>query len=157
MQNTIYRYLPDVEHFIELVRALPEAEVEFKPSETAWSVHEIVVHLLDTEIVLQQRLKAVLAEERPPLIAFDQDAWARRLNYGQLDLEHHLQALLAMRRAFAPVLETVTEEDGQRIGVHNEDGEITARMLIDKLCITHLEAHVKQVQRNRDAFAAQKK
>ncbi len=156
MQNSIYRYLPDMERFVEMIRALPEAEVTFKPTETAWSIHEIVVHLVDSEIVLQHRLKAVLSEERPTLIAFDQDAWAHRLNYASLDLEHHLQVLLALRRAFAPVLETVTEDDQQRIGMHNEDGEITARMLIDKLCITHLEAHVKQVQRNRDAFAAQK-
>ncbi len=157
MQNSIYRYLPDMEHFVELVRSLPQAELEFKPSPTAWSVHEIAVHLVDSEIVLQHRLKAILSEERPTFIAFDQDAWARRLNYASLDVEHHLEALLALRRAFAPVLETVTEEDQHRIGVHNEDGEITARMLIDKICVTHLESHVKQVQRNRDAFAAQKK
>jgi len=156
MQNAIYRYLPDMERFIEQVRCYSEAELQFKPAPASWSIHEIVVHLYDVEIVLQHRLKAILAEDNPVIVAFDQDRWAQRLGYASLDLEHHLQALLAMRKAFAPVLETITEEDQKRTGQHNVDGEITARELVEKLCVTHLEGHVNQIQRNREAFAGQK-
>ncbi|WP_411342638.1 DinB family protein [Paenibacillus sp. WLX1005] len=157
MQNTIYRYWPDMERFVESIRNIPETELDYKPAPEAWSIREIVVHLFDVEIVLQHRLKLILCEAEPPtLVAFDQDRWAQRLNYAGLDLEHHLQALLAMRRAFVPVLETISEEDQHRIGIHTTDGEITARMVVDKLCVTHLESHVKQVQRNRDAFASAK-
>lgn len=156
MQNAIYRYLPDMEHFVEQIRAIPEAEIDFKPAPEAWSIHEIVVHLFDVEIMLQYRLKSVLAEENPTIRAFDQDLWAQRLHYSSLNLEHHLQALLAMRRAFAPVLEQIRDEDWERTGQHTEDGIITARMIAEKICVSHLETHVKQVQRNRDAYAAQK-
>lgn len=156
MQNAIYRYLPDMEHFVEQIRAIPEAEIDFKPAPEAWSIHEIVVHLFDVEIMLQSRLKSVLAEENPVIRAFDQDLWAQNLKYSSLNMEHHLQALIAMRRAFAPVLEQIRDEDWERTGEHTEDGTLSARIIAEKLCVSHLELHVKQVQRNRDAYAAQK-
>ena len=46
-----------------------------------WSVVEVVQHLADSEIVIGYRLRVTVAEDRPALPGYDQDAWAARLRY----------------------------------------------------------------------------
>ena len=51
-----------------------------------WSVRFILHHLADAETVLFDRIRRVLSEPREVIWAFDQDAWAKGLNYSQLPL-----------------------------------------------------------------------
>ncbi len=55
-------------------------ELDFRP-EGKWSVRQIVSHVADAEAVGSMRLRQILAEENPTMTAWDQDAWAERLDY----------------------------------------------------------------------------
>jgi hypothetical protein len=46
-----------------------------------WSVRYLLHHIADAETVLFERIRRVLSEGRRVLWAFDQDAWARALDY----------------------------------------------------------------------------
>src|SRR5215469_13411141 len=52
-----------------------------------WSVRFILHHLADAETVLFDRIRRVLSEPRQVLWAFDQDGWARGLDYSRLPLD----------------------------------------------------------------------
>src|SRR5947209_17238322 len=52
-----------------------------------WPVRFILHHLADAETVLFDRIRRILSEGRPVVWAFDQDAWAKGLDYSQLPLE----------------------------------------------------------------------
>jgi len=51
-----------------------------------WSVRFILHHLADAETVLFDRIRRLLSEPRQVLWAFDQDAWAKGLDYSHLPL-----------------------------------------------------------------------
>ena len=83
------------------VAGVSDELLRFKPAPEKWSILEVVVHLVDTEIVVAQRLYQTIAEQRPPIVPFDQDAWANRLSYRDADLEEELALFEALRRRTA--------------------------------------------------------
>jgi hypothetical protein len=52
-----------------------------------WPIRFILHHLADAETVLFDRIRRVLSEGRRVLWVFDQDAWAKGLDYSQLPLD----------------------------------------------------------------------
>jgi len=130
-----------------------EEQLRFRPAPGKWSIHEILVHVTDAEIVGIHRMKKVLAEEQPALDVYDQDAWASRLGYADLDAEQHLQLFQLMRATFVPVLRSLNEAQWERIGVHAEAGPLTMRQLLERY-VNHVRDHVKQIERVREAYRA---
>src|SRR5213082_2311879 len=49
-----------------------------------WSIKFILHRLADSETVLYDRIRRVLIEPRQVLWVFDQDAWAKGLNYSEV-------------------------------------------------------------------------
>jgi hypothetical protein len=58
-------------------------EEDFVPAPGKWSIRQTVAHLADSELVGAHRMRQVIAEDNPTLIAFDQDAWTRNLDYSR--------------------------------------------------------------------------
>jgi hypothetical protein len=58
-------------------------EEDFLPAPGKWSIRQIVAHLADAELVAAHRFRQVIAEDNPMLVAFDQDAWTRNLDYAR--------------------------------------------------------------------------
>ena len=59
------------------VFGLSEKVLRHKSSPDKWCVLEIFGHLADVEIVYGYRLRQMLADNKPIIAPFDQDAWAR--------------------------------------------------------------------------------
>ncbi len=71
------------------------AELDWAPEPGKWSIRKIVAHLADSEVVATTRFRHVIAEENPKLEAYDQNAWAEKLDY---DRRKTSQALESFRR-----------------------------------------------------------
>ena len=67
-----------------------------------WSVRFILHHLADSETVLFDRVRRILSESRQVLWVFDQDAWAKGLDYSQLPLDISRRVYEAVRNAGSP-------------------------------------------------------
>ena len=59
---------------------------------------EVVCHISDFELVYTDRMKRVVADERPTLFGGDPDLVAARLAYGQRDLEEELAVIDSVRK-----------------------------------------------------------
>lgn len=136
----------------EAIAGVSEELLHYKPSEQAWSIKEIVIHVCDTEIVAHHRMKQVIAESDPALIAFDQDLWTSRLRYEQLDMKLHLELFRLLRESMMPILQSMKDEDWTRSGIHSEAGKLTLRDLLVHFA-NHVETHVNQIERNKRSFA----
>jgi hypothetical protein len=111
-----------------------------------WSVVEVIQHQADTELVLGFRLRMVLAHDRPPLPAYDQDLWAANLRYAEVPLDEALGQFTALRRANLALVARQPAEAFDRVGLHAERGEESVRHLLN-LAAGHDVAHRRQVQR----------
>ena len=69
-----------------LLTGLIQAELQRPEAPGKWSILHVLDHLTDQEIVNAFRLRSVVAEDEPPLRGYDQDRWAKTLDYHQLPM-----------------------------------------------------------------------
>ena len=132
---------------------VPREALQWRPAPTRWSAHEIIVHCADSETNAHARLRYLLAEQEPVIEGYDQDRWARQLDYHALPLEPALATVEAVRANTVPILKRMTDPDWRRIGRHTESGPYAVE---DWLAIyaEHLEKHSRQIERNLTAWAS---
>lgn len=116
-----------------------------------WSIQQLVAHVLDTDLVFADRLKRVIAEDRPQLPGFDENLWAKALQY-ELQSTPDAVALLALnRRVMANLLRALPDGAFARVGVHSERGEMTLERLLQYVT-NHLDHHLKFLYEKREAM-----
>src|SRR5688572_25477218 len=115
-----------------------------------WSIREVVQHLADSELVGSGRFRMVLAQDRPALAAYDQDAWSARLHYSEANVDEALAEFTSLRRANLRLFERASEADLARVGVHSERGEESLAHMM-KLYAAHDLVHLRQIERIRAA------
>ncbi len=111
-----------------------------------WSVLEVIQHLADSELVWAFRLRLVLAQDRPELTGYDQDAWCDALRYREVPPTLSLRQFDALRAANLWLLEDLGEHQLARAGVHRERGEERVEHMI-RLYAGHDLVHMRQVER----------
>jgi len=127
------------------------SEVDFVPEAGGWSIRQIVAHLADGEIVATMRVRQILAEENPKLEAFDQDAWAKNLDYARRKPSQSLETFRRIRGENYELLKDLPEAAFERAGIHSERGLVTLRQLLE-LVAAHAESHAAQLRARRAEF-----
>ncbi len=88
-----------IDDTIRPLRAVPFERERFRPREDAWSIREVVGHVIDTERVMVFRALSMARGDPAPLPSMEQDAWARLSNAGDRPLTDLVDELDAVRRA----------------------------------------------------------
>lgn len=130
---------------------LSDAELRRPEAPGKWSIGEVVRHLADTEVVFAWRLRMVLAEHRPPITGFDQDAWTARFGGPGVDVAGALRLLEALREDSLRLLRSATPADWERVGLHAERGPESVRLMA-RLYAGHDLVHLRQIARIRAAI-----
>jgi DinB family protein len=127
------------------------SEVDFVPEAGGWSIRQIVAHLADGEIVATMRMRQILAEENPKLEAFDQNAWAKNLDYARRKPSQSLETFRRIRGENYELLKDLPESAFERAGIHSERGRVTLRQFL-QLVAEHAESHAAQLRARRAEF-----
>jgi hypothetical protein len=131
------------------------SELDFHGAPERWSIRQIVAHVSDAELAGAFRVRRILAEENPALEAYDQDAWAARLDYSKRKPSQSLETFRRVRQEIYELLRDAPATAFARTGYHTERGTITLLDLV-KLIAEHPENHAQQIGRVRSEFKAQK-
>jgi len=132
----------------EAVKNLMKDQLLAHPVPGTWSIQEIVIHLVDSDLVFADRMKRVIAEENPTLIGFDEAKWAAAMGYADQSFQNALAMLDLNHKQMARILHKLPEEALQRKGTHNQAGEITLLQLIEG-ANNHIEHHLKFLREKR--------
>jgi hypothetical protein len=130
----------------EAIRGAAAAALRTPEAGGKWSIAQVLQHLADSELVWAWRLRLTLAQDRPPLTGYDQDAWASRLHYADADPRQALDLFSVVRRANLTVLAAAAPEDLQRVAVHSERGEQTLDVMV-RMYAGHDLLHINQIDR----------
>lgn len=132
---------------------VPEAARHWRPGEGKWSAHEIVCHCGDAEANAAMRIRYLAAEKEPLIIGYDQEAWARVLDYAGHPAEPALALMDAARASTVALLRRVPDSLWTKRGRHTESGEYSAEDWL-QIYAEHLEKHADQIDRGRAAWEA---
>jgi hypothetical protein len=130
------------------------AEQEQRPEAPGtWSLRQTLQHLADSELVGAFRFRMILAHDAPELPGYDQDAWAQRLRYQEVDTAVSLGDFAALRAANLRLLRRAAPEDLKRVMRHSERGDEPLEKMIS-LYAGHDLVHLAQARRIRKATGA---
>jgi hypothetical protein len=110
-----------------------------------WPVRFILHHLADSETVLFDRIRRVLSEPRQVLWVFDQDAWARGLDYSRVPLDISREVYKSVRAAIIYYAGMYYGQKGHLEFVHSVTGVRTLKDEFDKVA-SHNEHHLSQIR-----------
>lgn len=155
MEKLIEEYRQGCEPLREAVEGLSEEELRFQPAPDKWSIHQLLIHVTDSEILSTHRLRKVLAEEEPLLLSFNQEAWVDHLGYERLDREQHMLLFQMLRASMLPLLENLTSAQLERVGQYPDGARFTFKELLEYR-VQHVRDHLAQIARVKQAFREDK-
>jgi uncharacterized damage-inducible protein DinB len=133
------------------VAGLTETELTAVPSDGSWSIKQILVHMLDSDLVASDRMKRVIAENNPTLLAYDETAFANKLFYQEADTQLVLDLFRLNRLYTGAILRRLPDETFSRVGQHTETGEKSLEDLVVGY-VEHLDHHLPFIHRKRAAL-----
>jgi hypothetical protein len=124
-----------------------------RPAPGEWSVLELAGHMLDAEIISSARYRWVIAEQRPPLVPYDQDLWVDALGYNDAEPDALLATFDALRAANIALWRHSSAEQRARDGLHGERG-LESFDLMFRLLAGHSRFHLDQMRTTLEAVRA---
>ena len=148
--DAIARYAAGSDWLDAAIGDLPASQRRTAVAPGRWSVLQVVCHIADFELVYADRMKRVIAEDRPTMFGGDPDLFAASLAYDQRDLEEELQVIAAVRRQMTRLLRTLAAAAFERVGIHSHDGPLTLATLLNRIAghIPHHAGFIRQKRRN---------
>ncbi len=134
------------ERIAELTRSMGAEQLAAQPAPGKWSIHEIVAHLADQELVSLARCRWILFENNPELIGYDQNNWSKGWRKEEEPFRETLNRFRVLRGSLLRLLRTCTEADLARTGNHMERGAITLGSFPPHLA-GHDINHLLQIER----------
>lgn len=141
---------------VEGLEKFPEEMWKWKPAPDKWSIHEIMVHITDSEANSYIRCRRFVAEPGSGVYGYDQDAWAVQLNYHNQSVSEALELFKLLRKASYNLIKDLPEELWQTATVHHSEmGKVTFEEWL-KIYEEHIPVHLLQMKRNLAAWQAVK-
>jgi len=134
------------DYLIAALVEFPKEMWKFKPSEKEWSIHEIIIHLADSEANSFVRCRRFIAEPGKIVMAYDQDIWAQRLNYHDQDVDEALELFRMLRLSSYKLIKDLPEEIWKNTIDHPENGIMTFDEWLD-IYEKHVRVHIAQMER----------
>jgi len=108
------------DEFVAALKAIPKEAWLFKPGPREWSVHQVIVHLADSETNAYGRARRIAAEPGGTVMAYDQDVWADKLDYHAANTDEALALTKLVRKMTYDLLKRLPDEVWRHAGVHAE-------------------------------------
>jgi hypothetical protein len=119
--------------------------IRHRPAAGEWSAVEVLGHMIDKMQIWTSRVERLMAEERPALPSYDQDALVRDHDYLHADPEVLFEQLRQACERFATLVERISTSALQREGVHEEFGPMTLRQCIEAP-LESVPGHLEQLR-----------
>ena len=151
LQDLMAKYDSGAVLLREAVEDLSPIQLRIPAKPGVWCVLQIVCHIADFELVYADRMKRVVAEDRPTLFGGDPDVFASKLAYAQRDLEEELGVIRTVRSQVSRFLKTLPATEFEREGVHSVDGSLSLMRLLERIS-GHIPHHIQFIEQKKSTL-----
>lgn len=128
-----------------------ESLYRFKENEKDWSIKEIIIHIADVEMFGFLRIRTIIAEPGQTVMRFDQEKWARELNYITHSISQALETVKVTRATNAKLLRQIPIEKWNNTVIHSEYGEMSLYQTVEYFT-NHLLHHLYKIDQRVDQY-----
>jgi hypothetical protein len=136
----------------KLVDALQHFPIEmwqFRPEPGRWTIHEIIIHITDSEANSYIRCRRFLAEPGSTILGYDENKWAHELLYHDQDPGEALELFKWLRLKSYTLIKDLPASVWSNTVNHTENGPMTLDNWLD-IYERHIPDHIQQMQSNYD-------
>jgi len=130
------------------VDGLTDQQINQRMAPGTWSIKEIVVHMVDSDLAATHRMRRIAAESMPLLVSYDENAFIAHLASDQVAIADALDLFSANRAFTARWLRTLAPAAFERAGIHTQRGKVTLREML-AMYTEHVAHHMKFVDGKR--------
>jgi hypothetical protein len=135
---------------------IPRAAWEFKPAPNEWSIHEVLIHMADSEMMGVIRLGKLVAEPGSTLMTYEEDAWSSSMNYRDQDVDDALQLFRLLRQKTYRLLRALPDDVWSHGLIHPLQDEPYALDQWLGIYTDHVHEHTEQARSIHQAWLAEK-
>jgi DinB superfamily len=131
----------------DALRRCPKKMWLYRPGLTRWSIHEIILHLADSEACAYICCRQFIAEPGSGAAAYDASAWASSLGYFHQSTREALGLVSRLRKMTHQILRFVPDSVWAHTGQVPTKGTMTLDRWLE-LQANHIPHHIEQIQQN---------
>ena len=103
-RNLIEQYAAGAEVPAQAIVGLEKSDLNAFPVPGTWSIQQIILHLMDSDLIGSDRMKRIAAEDKPALVGYNETAFAGRLGYEHLSVRDAAEIFRLNRLMTAEIL-----------------------------------------------------
>jgi len=132
---------------------VPQEAWSYRPAPDEWSVHEIIVHMADSESMSALRARKLIAEPGSTLMGYDEANWADVLDYKRQSAADALEIIRLARQSTYELLRRQPDEVFTHSVTHPEfpDEPYTFEGWLN-IYARHIPDHIDQLKRSYHAW-----
>ena len=154
-QQKIESYRDAYSALVKALDTFPKEMWQFRPSVDDWTIHEIVVHIADSETNSYIRCRSFISEPGTTVFAYDEVQWSKSLDYHQQSTEDALELFRWLRyTTFKLITQPLPDEVWSNTIYHSENGTMTLDDWLD-VYERHIPEHVEQMNKVHEAWRNQ--
>jgi DinB superfamily len=134
------------------LRQFPKKMWLYKPLPDRWSIHEVILHLADSEANSYVRCRRFIAEPGTAVFKIDAARWAGSLGYFHQSTREALEVIRRLRKMTYQLLVTLPDNVWLNTVEHPRDGKISLEQWV-QLQERHIPHHLEQMKSNHDLWA----
>ena len=136
------------EMLLQTLKDIPREMWKFKPEPKEWSIHEVLIHLADSESNGALRARKLIVEPGGTLMGYDQDKWAIALDYHDQNYEDTLEIVRLVRKTTYELLKKQPDEVFEHSVKHPEYEEPYTFEQWLHIYPEHIPGHIEQIKNN---------
>jgi hypothetical protein len=142
---------------IEALKEFPKEMWQWKPAPDKWSIHEIIIHITDSEANSYVRCRRFIAEPGSGVYGYSETRWATALNYHNQSINESLELFKLLRKSTYYLIKNVPDHVWETATVqHSHAGLMTFEQWL-QIYEEHIPVHIRQMKRNFEAWKNQNK
>jgi uncharacterized damage-inducible protein DinB len=146
--SAIDAYLEGINELRSMTRGLSTAQLNTRIGPGTWSIQEIVVHILDSDLIATHRMRRMVAEDMPLLVSYDENLFITHIPAADADVDEVLDLFEANRRFTARWMRSLAANAFTREGIHTQRGKVTVQFMLENYT-KHIAHHMPFVDGKR--------
>jgi len=137
----------------QALRKFPKRMWKYKPGPDRWSIHEIIIHMADSEANSFVRCRRFVAEPGKPVLGYDENGWSRVLDYHKRNTETALELFKQLRKSSFELIKTLPDSVWTNTVEHSERGTMNFEQWLETY-EKHTHSHINQMTKNYETWKA---
>lgn len=133
------------------LRQFPKKMWLFKPAPDRWSIHEIVLHLADSEATAYIRCRGFIAQPGRQVLDIDPSRWAGSLGYYYQSTREAMEIIPRLRKMTCRLLANLSDSLWSSSVEHPKHGPMTFEMWVS-LQAHHIPHHLRHMLQNYEEW-----